>query len=123
MTDHTTSVDEFWPDRVVRDVPAPALHALTAAELYDAAGLPRIDVLEAHLVRRRGGGACEADERAHSARVQVKEGRLERATLLELLEKATRVLAAEPNMLEVEAPVTVCGDTHGQVRVLRGCVQ
>ena len=34
---------------------------------------------------------------------------------MEILERATALLLAEPNMLEVEAPVTVCGDTHGQV--------
>jgi serine/threonine-protein phosphatase 2B catalytic subunit len=31
-----------------------------------------------------------------------------------IIEKATALFAAEPNILDVKAPVTVCGDVHGQ---------
>lgn len=34
--------------------------------------------------------------------------------VLSILKRATDLLKAEPNMLHVDAPVTVCGDTHGQ---------
>jgi serine/threonine-protein phosphatase 2B catalytic subunit len=31
-----------------------------------------------------------------------------------ILRKGTEVLKAEPNLLEMDAPITVCGDVHGQ---------
>jgi serine/threonine-protein phosphatase 2B catalytic subunit len=30
------------------------------------------------------------------------------------LKEGTKVLKAEPNLLEMDAPITVCGDVHGQ---------
>ena len=31
-----------------------------------------------------------------------------------ILEAGTKVLKSEPNLLEMDAPITVCGDVHGQ---------
>lgn len=31
-----------------------------------------------------------------------------------ILRKGTEVLKSEPNLLEMDAPITVCGDVHGQ---------
>ncbi|KAJ1981099.1 3',5'-cyclic-nucleotide phosphodiesterase (PDEase) (3':5'-CNP) [Dimargaris xerosporica] len=44
----------------------------------------------------------------------VGEGRLSEDQALWIIEQATGVLRAEPNLLEVAAPVTICGDIHGQ---------
>ena len=30
------------------------------------------------------------------------------------MESGTQVLKSEPNLLEMDAPITVCGDVHGQ---------
>jgi serine/threonine-protein phosphatase 2B catalytic subunit len=43
-----------------------------------------------------------------------REGRLTEQQALWIIRKGTEVLKAEPNMLEMDAPITVCGDVHGQ---------
>ncbi|KAI1315458.1 3',5'-cyclic-nucleotide phosphodiesterase (PDEase) (3':5'-CNP) [Mortierella claussenii] len=43
-----------------------------------------------------------------------REGRITEDQAIYILQKATDVLRREPNLLEVDAPITVCGDIHGQ---------
>lgn len=43
-----------------------------------------------------------------------QEGRLSIGQALKIIINATKLLASEPNLLNVPAPVTVCGDIHGQ---------
>ncbi|KAG9311859.1 Metallo-dependent phosphatase-like protein [Chiua virens] len=43
-----------------------------------------------------------------------REGRLSEDHAIWIIEKATALLRAEPNVLQVDAPITVCGDIHGQ---------
>ncbi|KAG0256298.1 3',5'-cyclic-nucleotide phosphodiesterase (PDEase) (3':5'-CNP) [Mortierella polycephala] len=43
-----------------------------------------------------------------------REGRITEDQAIFILQKATDIMKKEPNLLEVEAPVTVCGDIHGQ---------
>ena len=43
-----------------------------------------------------------------------REGRLTEEQALWIIHEGTKVLKAEPNLLEMDAPITVCGDVHGQ---------
>jgi serine/threonine-protein phosphatase 2B catalytic subunit len=43
-----------------------------------------------------------------------REGRLSEEQALWIIHTGTQVLKAEPNLLEMDAPITVCGDVHGQ---------
>ena len=43
-----------------------------------------------------------------------REGRLTEDQALWIIHEGTKILKAEPNLLEMDAPITVCGDVHGQ---------
>lgn len=43
-----------------------------------------------------------------------REGRLTEDQAMWIIKSGTEVLRAEPNLLEMDAPITVCGDVHGQ---------
>ncbi|XP_075242015.1 protein phosphatase 3 catalytic subunit alpha-like [Convolutriloba macropyga] len=67
---------------------------LTVADVFDSkTGLPRLDVLRNHMK---------------------SEGRLSDSCALKVLRETTALFGHEPNLLEVEAPVIICGDIHGQ---------
>ena len=43
-----------------------------------------------------------------------REGRLTQDQALWIINTGTQLLREEPNLLEMDAPITVCGDVHGQ---------
>ncbi|CCC72168.1 hypothetical protein NCAS_0J01890 [Naumovozyma castellii] len=81
-------------ERVVSEVTQVTNHIPTDDEVFDSkTGLPSHKFLKEHFM---------------------KEGRLTEEQLTKILMMATDCLFEEPNVLEVPAPVTVCGDVHGQ---------
>ncbi|KAF8250613.1 Metallo-dependent phosphatase [Wilcoxina mikolae CBS 423.85] len=82
-------------ERVCKDVQAPAFHKPTNEQFYDQhdPSKPNLAFLKQHFYR---------------------EGRLTEEQALFILAQATKILKSEPNLLEMDAPITVCGDVHGQ---------
>ncbi|KAJ7588287.1 serine/threonine protein phosphatase 2B catalytic subunit 2 [Mycena floridula] len=84
-------------ERVIKDVQAPAMQIPTPEQFFTNNGQdcskPNVAFLKNHFY-------CE--------------GRLSEEQALWILEKGTEMLKKEPNVLSVDAPITVCGDIHGQ---------
>lgn len=82
-------------DRYCKDVQAPAVQMPTSEDFFskDDPEKPDIAFLKNHFIR---------------------EGRITEEQAIYIISKGTEILKKEPNLLEVDAPITVCGDIHGQ---------
>jgi len=82
-------------ERVCKDVQAPAMVPPTDQQFFSPQDptKPNLQFLKQHFYR---------------------EGRLTEEQALFIIEEGTKVLKQEPNLLEMDAPITVCGDVHGQ---------
>ncbi|KAI9759644.1 MAG: hypothetical protein M4579_002212 [Chaenotheca gracillima] len=82
-------------ERVCKDVQAPSLNPPTQQQFLSPHDRtkPNLEFLKQHFCR---------------------EGRLTEEQALWIIESGTEILHAEPNLLEMDAPITVCGDVHGQ---------
>ncbi|KAK6356843.1 3',5'-cyclic-nucleotide phosphodiesterase (PDEase) (3':5'-CNP) [Orbilia javanica] len=92
MEDGTTVSTQ---ERVIKDVQAPATQKPTDEQFYDPTDptKPNLTFLKQHFYR---------------------EGRLTEEQALFIIQRGTEILRKEPNLLEMDAPITVCGDVHGQ---------
>jgi serine/threonine-protein phosphatase 2B catalytic subunit len=77
------------------DVQAPAMQPPTDQEFWSPhdRSKPNLKFLKQHFYR---------------------EGRLTEDQAMWIIKTGSEVLRAEPNLLEMDAPITVCGDVHGQ---------
>lgn len=82
-------------ERFCKDVQPPAWEPLSDEQFYqdEARTKPNLKVLKDHLFR---------------------EGRLTEEQALFIINTGSELLHAENTLLEIEAPVTICGDVHGQ---------
>ena len=80
---------------VLQDVQAPAFNPPTDDQFWspDDRTKPNLQFLKQHFYR---------------------EGRLTEDQAFWIIEQGTALLKSEPNLLEMDAPITVCGDVHGQ---------
>ncbi|PIA18637.1 Metallo-dependent phosphatase, partial [Coemansia reversa NRRL 1564] len=81
--------------RVVKSVALPAAEVLEHEELFEGGDerRPQCALLRDHFFR---------------------EGRLREQDALAIIREATALLRAEPTLLTLNSPVTICGDVHGQ---------
>ncbi|KAH9281722.1 Serine/threonine-protein phosphatase 2B catalytic subunit 2 [Echinococcus granulosus] len=80
-------------ERAVKSVPYPPSRRLTVNDIFESRGKPNIEKLKQHFLL---------------------EGRVTDEAALKIINDGAALLHEEANVLEIDAPVTVCGDIHGQ---------
>ncbi|VBB33209.1 unnamed protein product [Acanthocheilonema viteae] len=90
----TKASNKATMERAIKSVQFPISEKLSMEDVYDRrTSKPRSDILKEHFT---------------------KEGRIQEEVALRIISECTSLFRQEKTMLDVEAPVTVCGDIHGQ---------
>jgi len=87
------------PERVETSIPAPERKLLSNLKVFGDEGEAEIPIEKEWRVVREH---------------LLREGRLDRECALSLIDRSIEHLEEQPNMLDLEAPLTICGDIHGQ---------
>ena len=91
MADAIPSPRSLSPQPKTKQIPR---HKLTVAEAFNpVTNRPKIKVIRSHLKA---------------------EGRLTNTCAIRIMRSAMELLLQEPNLLELPAPIILCGDIHGQ---------
>ncbi|CDS08074.1 hypothetical protein LRAMOSA02023 [Lichtheimia ramosa] len=82
-------------DRIITGVPPPAVEIPTDEQLWskERPGCPNLNFLKQHFLH---------------------EGRLQEHQALQIINTVKSILRTEPTLVRVPAPITICGDVHGQ---------
>ncbi|CAF3743960.1 unnamed protein product [Rotaria sp. Silwood1] len=93
----TTRLKYNTKERVCTTVPAIPTYRLDIGDLFsnssDSKDKPNLDILKQHILL---------------------EGRLTEQAALRIIETGTTLLREEPTLLNIDTPLTICGDIHGQ---------
>ncbi|CAF4318480.1 unnamed protein product [Rotaria magnacalcarata] len=94
----TTPVKYSSTDRNCKTVPEPPACLLDIGDLFskpfDPNDKPNLEKLKQHIIL---------------------EGRLTECAALRIIKNGATLLRAEPTLLHIDAPLTICGDIHGQL--------
>lgn len=93
LTDLSTKTKTLFVDRIVKDTPCIPWFPLEKDELFDENNKVRLDILKNHLQQ---------------------EGRLSLESIAEIMSQFEEIVKKESNVLEIDYPITVVGDIHGQ---------
>jgi len=87
------TTENMKPSRVESSVDLPEEQILDEDDIFTPDGKPKFNTLVSHFKR---------------------EGRITFVAASRILQSASDIIAKEPNLLELSAPITVVGDLHGQ---------
>ena len=94
IANRSVTVKKLTEERVMKKVSCPPSNKLKITDIFDPqTNKPKMEILRQHLIN---------------------EGRIEESAVLKIINNGATLLRAEKTLIEIDAPVTICGDIHGQ---------